>query len=365
MAFHSLGGHACGPGCRHNRWHPHIAPALRIASGDTVELSTRDAVDGQILPHMTTADLPDLKLGRVHPLTGPVFVEGAEPGDLLAVHVEKVEASERAFTATFRGRGLVTDLFPGPILVHWELEDGWATSPQVPHVRIPGAPFMGTIGVAPSLERLRAVNARERAVLDRGLLVMPPRAEDAEPADPAIAAEAWRTAPARETGGNMDIRQLTAGSTACFPVDTPGALFSVGDGHFAQGDGETCGTAMEMAAVFTARFELLKGEARARGQTSPTFVFHAMDTPGVGDRGWFATTGISVAPDGAVGHMDASLAAKNAVAAMVDALAHDYGLTRDQAYITASVAGDLKISSIVNVPHAQVTMTVPRSIFVG
>lgn len=341
-----------------------IEPALRIASGETVVMRTRDAIDGQILPHMTVADMANMRLGRVHPLTGPVFVEGAAPGDLLAVHIVDILPSDRAFTATFPGRGLMPDLFPGPILVHWDLADGWASSPQVPGLRIPGAPFMGTIGVAPSLDRLRSVNRREQALADEGRLVMLPRIEDAIPSDPTIAAEAWRTAGAHEVGGNMDIRQLVAGSTAYFPVDVPGALFSAGDGHFAQGDGETCGTAIEMAATLTVRLELLKGEALARRQASPTFDLPHMDTAGIGRDGYHATTGLSVGSDDRVAYMDASVAARNAVAAMVDHLMHDYGYDRDQAYVIASVAGDLRISSIVNVPHAQATMAVPKSIFV-
>ena len=143
----------------------------------------------------------------------------------------------------------------------------------------------------------------------------------------------------------MDIWQLVSGLVAYFPVDVHGALFSAGDAHFAQGDGETCGTALEMGAHFTARFELLKGEARARAQTTPSFEFQATDTP------------VCRPP------ASATLAARNALRAMMDALMYDYEYTRDQAYIIARVAGDLRISSIVNVPHAQVTVTIPKSIF--
>jgi formamidase len=323
----------------HNRWHPGIKPALRIAPGDTVEMQTRDALDGQIRASMTVADLPSLQLGRVHPLTGPIHVEGAMPGDLLAVHIEKIVADDHAFTATFPGRGFMPDLFPGPILVHWDLQDGFASSPQIPGVRIAGAPFMGTIGVAPSLERLRRVNAREKAVKDKGLLAMLPMVDGAIPPDPAIAEEAWRTSAAHEVGGNMDIRELVAGTTVYFPVDVPGALFSAGDGHFIQGDGETCGTAMEMSTRFTARFELLPGEARSRGQTNPTYELPAPSTPANGAKGYYATTALSVAADDTVSYLDASLAARNALSMMVDALCHDYGFTREQSYILASVVG--------------------------
>lgn len=349
---------------RHNRWHPGIRPGVHITPGQTVELETIDALDGQIVPGMTAADLSTLDVGRVHPLTGPVHVEGAAPGDLLDVHILRIVPATRAFTATFPGRGLVPDLFPGPLLVHWDLVDGFATSEQIPGVRIAGAPFMGTIGVAPSLTRLRRVNAREKLLAESGRLVMPPRVASAIPADESISSEAWRTAGAHEVGGNMDIRQLVEGSTVSFPVDVDGALFSAGDGHFAQGDGETCGTAMEMGARVTVRIGLRKGAALERGQTNPTFTVPngLMQAPSTGD--YFCTTGLSVTEDGIVSWLDASLAARNALTMMVDALVHDHGLTRDQAFIVASVAGDLRISSIVNVPHAQVSMSIPTDIFI-
>ena len=357
-----LDGAAQENACKHNRWHPHITPAIHIESGDVVEMQTRDASDGQIRNGMTVLDFAGFRGGRVHPLTGPVYVEGAEPGDLLEVEILDIVASDHAFTATLPGRGLMPDLFPGPILVHWDLDQGWATSKQIPGVKIPGAPFMGTIGVAPSLERLRTVNERERRVQEAGASVMLPMADDALPADPAIANEAWRTAGAHEVGGNMDIRQLVAGTKVYFPVDVAGALFSAGDGHFCQGDGETCGTAMEMSAVFTARFTLLKEEARARKQSNPTFVLPPDKPQDLGSKGYFATTALSVSDD-AVSFMDASVAARNAVSMMVDHIMHEYGFSRDQAYILASVAGDLRISSIVNWPHAQVSMFMPRMIF--
>jgi len=353
----------CGPKCVHNRWHPHIAPILRVAPGDELEIVTRDASDGQIRPGMTVSDLDAVEFGRVHALTGPFHVEGAEPGDLLAVHVISICPAEYGFTATLPGRGLMPDLFPGPILAHWEIAGGCATSQQVPGVRIPGAPFMGILGVAPSIERLRSVNARERAAAEAGALIMPPSANGAKPDDASIFTEGWRTTAAHEVGGNMDIRQLVAGSTAYFPVDVPGALFSAGDGHFAQGDGETCGTAIEMGARLVVRLDLLKGAARDRRQTNPTFEVPAAALTVPSETRYFATTALSVRATGDVSPLDASLAARNAVAMMVDALEYDHGLTREQAYVVASVAGELRISSIVNVPHAQVSMLVPTNIF--
>lgn len=349
-------------GHKHNRWHPDIPPTLRISPGETVEMEIRDGSDGQIHSKTTVQDLPSVNFGRVHPLTGPIYIEDAEPGDLLQVDIQRVTTTDSGFTATLPGRGLSPDLFPGPILAHWDLADGYATSPQIRGVRIPAAPFLGTIGVAPSIERLRQVNERERALAATGALVMPPNAAGALPRVPSIAEEAWRTAAAHEVGGNMDIRQLGDGSSVFFPVDVTGALFSAGDSHFAQGDGETCGTAIETSGTFEARFTLLKGEATRRNQSNPTFTLSA-DRPAPPTEELFATTALSVSSDDVVSFLDASLAAKNALKMMVDHIVYDYGLSPEHAYLVASVAGRLIISSIVNVPHAQVSMTMPRSIF--
>ena len=145
----------------HNRWHPDIAPAVRIASGSSVEMETLDGLDGQIKPGTTAADLAGIEMGRIHPLTGPVHVEGAQPGDLLAVKIEQIVPANRGFTMIMPGFGFLRDLFTTPFLVHWEMANGFAVSPQLPGVRIPGAPFMGVMGVAPSHELLQRIVARE------------------------------------------------------------------------------------------------------------------------------------------------------------------------------------------------------------
>jgi formamidase len=356
---------SCANGNKHNRWHPAIRPALRISSGDTVEMQIRDASDGQMARvRKGLADMSTVNFGRAHALTGPIFIEDAEPGDLLRVDILRIVTGPEGFTATLPGRGLIPEEFPGPIQAYWDLDSGFATSETIGGVRIPAAPFMGILGVAPSLERLRRVNKRERAIAETGALVMPPSAAGALPADPSIADEAWRTTAAHEVGGNMDIRQVVEGASMYLPVDVPGALFSAGDGHFAQGDGETCGTAIETSTTLTVRLGLLKGEAIRRNQTNPTFTVPSATT-GSDDGEIFCTTALSVTRDDAVSFLDASLAARNALLMMVDAIAFDYGLSRENAYLVASVAGRLSISSIVNVPHAQVSMSIPRYIFTG
>src|SRR5262249_7124532 len=202
----------------HNRWHPDIRPLVRIATGSVIELDTLDGLDGQITPQTKVEDLASIDLGRVHPMTGPVFVEGAEPGDLLAVKIEAIATAEHGFTCIMPGFGFLRDLFPKPFVVHWEMADGFARSKELPRVKIPGAPFMGVMGVAPSRELLQRIVAREAELVRRGGMAMPPNPAGALPAGGTIAAAGFRTIAPHENGGNMDIKQITAGSTLYLPV---------------------------------------------------------------------------------------------------------------------------------------------------
>ncbi|HVY07967.1 MAG TPA: acetamidase/formamidase family protein [Burkholderiales bacterium] len=352
----------------HNRWHPDIAPAVRVASGSTVEMDTIDGLDRQIKTGMTAADLLTVDMGRIHPLTGPVYVEGAEPGDLLAVRIEAVETASRGFTFVMPGFGFLREHFPDPYIVHWEMSGGFAESAQLPGVRIPGAPFMGVMGVAPSLELLTKINTREADLLARGGAVLPPDSASAVPGDPAISATAIRTIAPHETGGNVDIKQLTAGATLFLPVYQRGGLFSVGDAHFAQGDGESCGTAVETSAKFVAKFDVLKGEARRRKQNDPSYEHPGFFTsPEMGvPRRFYATTGIPVSRDGMRNESEnLTLAATNALLNMVDYLVDARGFTRHQAYCLISVAVDLKVSQVVDVPNLIVSAFLPLDIFTG
>jgi formamidase len=183
------------PATGHNRWHPDIAPIVRCEPGDEVVLETRDAFDGQMGPQATLDTVAAPNLDVVHPLTGPVYVEGAEPGDLLEVEIVEVVPDSYGYTVQVPGFGFLRDVFPDPYMVRWTIADGWATSEDLPSVRIPGAPFMGTIGLSPGREALRRITAREKAALERGGFVLPPSPASAVPSDPAIAAEALRTIP--------------------------------------------------------------------------------------------------------------------------------------------------------------------------
>src|SRR6266545_259984 len=237
------------PATGHNRWHPEIPPAVSCDPGDEVVLATRDAFDGQMGPSATLETVAAPNLNVVHPLTGPVYVNGAEPGDLLEVEVLEVEPDRYGYTVQVPGFGFLRDQFPDPFMVRWRMADGWATSEDLPGVRIPGAPFMGTIGLSPDRRLLEETTAREQAALDRGGFVLPPDPTDAVPSDPAIAAAALRTIPPRETAGNVDIKQLGAGSRLLIPVYAeggavlgrrcplrPGRLRDVRDRHRDAGD---------------------------------------------------------------------------------------------------------------------------------
>src|ERR1700724_3792165 len=165
---------AAEPHCGHNRYHPDIAPVAEIGEGEEIALETRDALDGQITPGMSAAELALVEAGVVHPLTGPVFVKGAMPGDMLEIEFTDIVAQPIAFSAIMPGLGFLRDVMTEPFLVHWQIRAGWATSAQIPGVRIPGAPFMGVSAVAPTAEQLIAWTAREQRVIDAGGLAMPP-----------------------------------------------------------------------------------------------------------------------------------------------------------------------------------------------
>jgi formamidase len=354
------------PHTGHNRWHPDIPPIVRAASGDRVILQTRDALDGQVTPETTTEQVGAVNLDVVHPLTGPVFVNDAEPGDLLEVRIVDIEPATTGFTVQIPGFGFLRDEFPEPFIVHWQMADGYAVSPDLPGVRIPGGPFPGTIGVAPSRALLETIAAREQDLIGRGGFALPPSASGAVPAEPAIAAEALRTVPPRETAGNVDIKQLSKGVRLALPVWERGALFSLGDAHFAQGDGECCGTAIEMSATFHLEFEVRKGVAAERNIRDAQFARDDYFLPPevAAPRRFYATTGLSVTRDGNNASEDATLAARNALLNMIDYLGQERGYTRQQAYALCSVAVDLKLSELVDVPNFVVSAFLPLDVFV-
>ncbi len=352
---------ADAPETGHNRWHPDLPAALEVDPGDEIVVDCRDGLDGQITPATVDADLTTLDLRRGHPLSGPIAVRGAEPGDVLKVEILAVETDGFGSTAVIPGFGLLGDLFEEPFLVTWGLSDGVATSGRMEGVRIPADPFVGVIGVAPSHERLERFRAREAALAEAGGFALPPEPGGAVPAVEPYASSALRTIPPRETGGNLDVPQARAGATVFLPVDVAGALLSLGDVHFAQGEGEVCGTAIETHGRVTLRVDVLP--AAKLGYRPQTPAFESVEPDWKGGRRHFVTTGLPIRPDGSNADMDATLAARNALLAMIDWLVAERGLTRDQAYVLCSVAVDLRISEIVDVPNPVVSALCPLDIF--
>jgi formamidase len=356
---------AAEPHVGHNRYHPDIAPVAEVGEGEEIALETRDSLDGQIRPGMVEADLPAVEAGAIHPLTGPVFVKGAEPGDILEIEFTDIIAQPVAFSCILPGLGFLREVFANPFLVHWEIRDGWATSAQIPGVRIPGAPFMGISAVAPSAEKLREWTAREQRVIDRGGFAFPPDPVAAVPAGPC-GLTGLRTVPPRENGGNFDVKQLTKGSKLFLPVFTEGALFSTGDGHFAQGDGEVCVTAVEMGATAVVRFKLHKGLATRRKFTAPVFSHPGYFTDprfAVPER-FLGVMGMPINAAREIESENLTLACRNAVLNMIELL-QERGFNREQAYVICSVAVDLRVSNVVDVPNYVVSALLPEAIFDG
>jgi acetamidase/formamidase len=297
----------------HNVWDHTIEPVLEVAPGDTVELETVDASGGQLHRGSGAGDLADLDFARVNPVTGPVYVRGARPGDILEVEVLALGPSDWGWTGIIPGFGLLADAFPDPWLRIWDLSADADTAEFADGIEVPLARFPGTIGVAP--------------------------AADGE--YPMVPPDDW--------GGNLDIKHLTAGTTLYLPVGVEGALFSVGDTHAAQGDGEVCGTAIESPMRVAVRLDV----RRDLHLNQPAF-----ETAGAapGDRashGSFVTTGVSD---------DLIDAARRATTAMIDHLGAHAGLEPAEAYALCSVAVDLRIHEVVDQPHWVVGAWLPKTV---
>ncbi|ELY68713.1 acetamidase/formamidase family protein [Natrinema versiforme] len=299
----------------HSAWDNSLEPVQTVESGDVVRITCRDSTGGQFGPDSTVADIADLDIDRVHTLTGPVAIEGARPGDVLEVELLAVDHSGWGVTLILPSEaelGLLAEEFPEPDLYVWDLEDGVGRFAN--GIEVPLDPFPGIMGVAP--------------------------AEDG----------AHSTFPPRSVGGNMDIKQLTAGSTLYLPVAVEDALFSVGDGHAAQGDGEVCGTGIEAPMTVTCRFTLRSDLSIDQPQFETTGPF----TPSGRDEPMYGTTGIAD---------DLQEAARDAVRQLIDHLEAERGLERREAYMLCSVAVDLKINEVVNAPNWVVSAYLPEGIF--
>jgi acetamidase/formamidase len=297
--------HLLAPDPPHYAWDNNLKPRLTIGSGDTITFETRDAADGHFRPESTSADVATYEF-RGHPLTGPVYVEGARPGDVLQVEVLEVRPAAYGWTAILPDFGLLPEDFPIVYLRTWDLSDG-AYARLGHRFRIPLAPFCGVMGVA-------IAEAGEHP-----------------------------TMPPRRTGGNVDIKQLVAGSTLYLPIEVDGALFSIGDAHAAQGDGEVCVSAIEMSSTTTVRLQVRKDISIQE----PRF-----QTPGVPLASGPAYVTTAHSPD-------LMQATKQAVRYMIEHLVQTYGLSREDAYCLCSVGVDLKISEVVDAPNWIVSAFLP------
>jgi formamidase len=373
------------PKC-HNRFHPSIPHVATAKPGDVVTFETRDAFDNQFNFDSRPSDVAGADASRIHPLTGPLFVQGTGPGDALEVTILHIEPGPDRFgyTVLFPGFGFLRDLFTAPDIARWRLRQGHATSQDMPGIRIPANGFPGTIGVAPGPSLVTTIKAREAALAAAGGFVLPPDPTNGAP--PAVcgpgglqAADCLRTIPPRENGGNMDIKQMVTGTRLLFPCYVPGCLLSIGDVHFAQGDGEVSGTAIEMNATVRVKVDVRKGQGFLLNNR-PAFEGGA-ELKRLAPEKFYATVGYplkaagEVPPQSAHANIaeitplenlseDLTLAARDALRKMIQYLVDVKGLTPHQAYILSSVAVDLRIGNLVDVPNYAVSAQLPLEVFV-
>ncbi|MBH11132.1 MAG: acetamidase [Candidatus Marinimicrobia bacterium] len=288
---------------KHNKFSRTIEPVLKVESGVVIQAETSEASDGQLGKNATLEDLKNIDFDPIHPLTGPVYVENAKVGDILAVDLLKIDLHDYGWQAIVGGFGFLTDRFPNPKLSIYDIDTNSKTINYKNKVKIPLKPFAGVMGVAPDTDELLS------------------------------------TIPPRENGGNMDDPSIVEGTTVYFPVLVDGALFSIGDTHAVQGLGEVCGTALESPMTITYRVRVLKGKV-------------PIPEPQYENDEIYAVTGFGETID---------IATKKAVNYMVDHLSSNYDLTEEEAYMLCSLVGDLKIAEVVDVPNMLVTMHFPKS----
>jgi formamidase len=370
------------PNC-FNRLHPKIPFVARAKPGQLIVFETRDAADSDFsLNTQFPRDLKMLSRYGVHPLTGPVYIEGASRGDVLAVTIVDIEPVEYGFTLIMPF-GFAAKHFPGPPrIANWRLTRQEATTDQIPNVRIPYSAFPGILTVLPGDKEVIEWRDREMALLKADGVAPPPNPKGAVPAavcGPAGShkSECLRTIPPRENGGNMDAKYMTLGTTVLLPCFVDGCGLATGDVHYAQGDGEVAGTAIEMAATVTVRTEIRKGMGQfikvphLEGSGAPQNI-----PPGP----FYATTGYPIKKAGRVPHFlsylhsdkvknltnlsqDLTTAAQNALVEMIAYMVREHGLTRDQAYFVASVAVDIRITQVVDGSNYGALAILPLSIF--
>jgi acetamidase/formamidase len=291
----------------HSHFSRDVEPVLRVRPGAVVEAFTQEASAGQLSPTSTAADIAELDFDPIHPLTGPVYVEGAEPGDVLAVTLHEIELGDWGWTGVVPGFGFLSDRFPEAYLKTFTFAPGDSSAEFAPGVEVALRPFPGVVAVAPD-----------------------------------TSAE-LSTIPPRRNGGNLDDRDIVEGATVYLPVEVEGALFSIGDAHAAQGDGEVSGTAIEAPVRVVYELNLVED---GRSLASPEY-----ETDQI-----YAVTGLATTLDEA---------ARRATLHMIDFLVAEHGMSREDAYALCSLAANLKVAEVVDVPNMMVTMQIPKRVLPG
>ncbi|CAD7700914.1 unnamed protein product [Ostreobium quekettii] len=386
----------------HNRWHPDIPAVAEVKTGTLFRAESIDWTGGQILNNDSADDVANVELSRCHHLTGPIRVvdvesgEPAMPGDLLVVElcdIGPLRGHEWGYTGIFskdNGGGFLTDHFPEAAKAIWDFTGRMASSRHIPGVEFPGLIHPGLIGTAPSHELLEIWNAREGELVANGpealtlgkhlhtrplaCLPEPKNAllgavKEGDPAYEKMAAEAARTIPGREHGGNCDIKNLTIGSKVYLPVFVEGANLSYGDIHFSQGDGEVsfCG-AIEMSGYMVMKTEIIRGGASKYLKPigpSPLNVFPLFEISPLEPlfSEWLVFEGQSVDEEGKQHFLDASIAYKRCVLHAINYLSQ-FGWSKQQIYLLLSCCPcEGRISGIVDVPNCCCTLAVPTRIF--
>jgi acetamidase/formamidase len=286
----------------HNKFSRTIPPVLRVPSGAVIQVETKEATDGQLNRRSRADDILNVQFDPVHPLTGPVFVEGANVGDVLAVTLHRIEVGSWGWVGVFPSFGLLSDEFSAPYLKTFAFDDGAATARFGDKIVVPLRPFAGVMGVAPATDDV--------------LSTIPPRAN----------------------GGNMDNPCLVAGTTVYFPVLVEGALFSIGDTHAAQGMGEVCGTGIEAPMTIVYQVEALPA------------------------RPWIKEPHYETKDDYAVTAFGATLdeATRKVTRYMIEYLTQVHHLAPVDAYVLCSLAGNIHVAEVVDLPHVLVSMHISK-----
>jgi|TARA_B100000745_G_scaffold273476_1_gene201895 formamidase len=366
-----------------NRYHPAIPAVANANVGDLIVLHTRDALDSEFTLNSIPDDLATVDLGLVHPMTGPVTINGAKRGDAIEVEIVDIAPDEYGYTVIVPGFGFLRDLFTEPYIVNWRLTRLGATSPQMPGITVPYEAFPGSIGVMLGEPEIAMIKAREADLAGAGGVVLGPSAGGALPAsvcgeNGSHTADCLRTIPPRENGGNMDVQQMQIGTRILFPCFIDGCGLFAGDIHYAQGDGEVSGTAIEMGTVTTLRVTKIhpgKGSSLDMPATIGNDQIIDMEPTR-----FYQTIGIPLKGKGEIppSHQylggepianlenlseDLAVAARHALVQMIDYIVAEHGLTREQAYILCSVAVDLRVGQVVDVPNYIMTAVLNLDVF--